>query len=301
MNVLSLFDGISCGQIALERSGIKVDNYFASEINKYAIKVTQKNYPNTVQLGDVKNIDINMLPKIDLLIGGSPCTNFSVLGNKNGMSTISKIEILSLEQYLKLKEENFVFDGYSYLFWEYIRILKEIKPKYFLLENTRMAEKWKNVISKELEVEPILINSALVSAQSRNRLYWTNIPNVTQPEKKNINVNEQLEETGDWRPSTITILNKQKFIKFTNKMNCLTTGCHNSNGIGRPFWAKEEQKVKKPFDYSVVKNISVEQAEILQTLPKGYTSGISNAQRYIAIGNGWTIDIISHIFKSLKF
>jgi DNA (cytosine-5)-methyltransferase 3A len=301
MNVLSLFDGISCGQIALERSGIKVDNYFASEINKYAIKVTQKNYPNTVQLGDVKNIDINMLPKIDLLIGGSPCTNFSVLGNKNGMSTISKIEILSLEQYLKLKEENFVFDGYSYLFWEYIRILKEIKPKYFLLENTRMAEKWKNVISKELEVEPILINSALVSAQSRNRLYWTNIPNVTQPEKKNINVNEQLEETGDWRPSTIAILNKQKFIKFTNKMSCLTTYCHNSNGIGRPFWAKEEQKVKKPFDYSVVKNISVEQAEILQTLPKGYTSGISNAQRYIAIGNGWTIDIISHIFKSLKF
>ena len=141
MKVLSLFDGISCGQVALERAGIKVDNYFASEIDKYAIKVTQKNYPNTIQLGDVCNIKGNELPKIDLLIGGSPCQGFSFAG----------------------KQLNFN-DPRSELFFEFVRILKEVKPKYFLLENVKMKKEYQNVISKHLGVEPIEINSALVSA-----------------------------------------------------------------------------------------------------------------------------------------
>ena len=179
MNVLSLFDGMSCGQQALERAGIKVDNYYASEIDKHAIQITQKNYPNTVQLGSVVNVDVHTLDKIDLLIGGSPCQSFSFAGKRKGMSTKDEIEILSLDQYLELKEQNFEFEGQSYLFWEYMRILtdlRKINPDIkFLLENVMMGEKWEKVLSKAIGVNPIEINSSLVSAQNRRRLYWTNI------------------------------------------------------------------------------------------------------------------------------
>ena len=125
MNVLSLFDGMSCGQQALERSGIKVDNYFASEIDKYAIKVTMNNYPNTIQLGSVVGVDGYSLPKIDLLIGGSPCQSFSFAGKRKGMSTKDEQEILTLDHYLQLKAEQYEFEGQSYLFWEYMRLLNE--------------------------------------------------------------------------------------------------------------------------------------------------------------------------------
>lgn len=175
MNVLSLFDGMSCGQQALERAGIKVDNYFASEIDKYAIQVTMANYPNTKQLGSVVNVDGYSLPKIDILIGGSPCQSFSFAGKRKGMSTKDEQEILTLEHYLELKKEGFQFEGQSYLFWEYMRLLNEVKPKYFLLENVMMGEKWEKVLSKAIGVKPIMINSSLVSAQNRQRLYWTNI------------------------------------------------------------------------------------------------------------------------------
>lgn len=175
MNVLSLFDGMSCGQQALERAGIKVDKYFASEIDKYAIQVTMANYPNTIQLGSVVNVNGYDLPKIDLLIGGSPCQSFSFAGKRKGMSTKDEQEILTLEHYLQLKEEGFEFEGQSYLFWEYMRLLNEIKPKYFLLENVMMGEKWEKILSKAIGVKPIMINSSLVSAQNRQRLYWTNI------------------------------------------------------------------------------------------------------------------------------
>ena len=175
MNVLSLFDGMSCGQLALERMGIKVDNYYASEIDKYAIQVTMSNFPNTIQLGSVVNVDGTSLPKIDLLIGGSPCQSFSFAGHRKGMTTKDEQEILTLEHYLQLKEEGYEFEGQSYLFWEYMRILKEVKPTYFLLENVMMGEKWERVLSKAIGCNPIEINSALVSAQNRRRLYWTNI------------------------------------------------------------------------------------------------------------------------------
>ena len=162
MNVLSLFDGCSGAQLALQKAGIKVDNYFASEVDKYAIKVTQANFPDTVQLGDVSQIDAMKLPKIDLIIGGSPCQGFSFAG----------------------KQLNFN-DERSKLFFEYVRLLKTVKPEWFLLENVSMKKEFQDEISRLMGVEPIRINSNLVSAQNRNRLYWTNIP-TTQPEDKGI-------------------------------------------------------------------------------------------------------------------
>lgn len=150
MNVLSLFDGMSCGQIALNRAGIKYDNYFAAEIDKPAITVTKANYPNTQHLGDVTTIKGENLPKIDLLIGGSPCTNFSFAGKCKGMSTKDEQEILTLEHYLELKAKGYEFEGQSYLFWEYVRLLTETNPKYFLLENVVMRKKWEAVITEAL-------------------------------------------------------------------------------------------------------------------------------------------------------
>lgn len=181
MNVLSLFDGMSCGQQALERCGIKVDNYFASEVDKYAIQITMNNYPSTIQLGDVRNIKGSDLPKIDLLIGGSPCQSFSFAGKRVGMSTKDNQEITTLDMYLELKEEGFEFEGQSYLFWEYMRLMKETNPTYFLLENVMMVKKWKDVLSRAIGIQPIMINSSLLTAQNRKRLYWTNINAIASP------------------------------------------------------------------------------------------------------------------------
>jgi DNA (cytosine-5)-methyltransferase 3A len=175
MKVLSLFDGMSCGQLALKKAGIKVDQYYASEIDKFAIKVTMANFPNTIQLGSVVDVDGYSLPKIDLICGGSPCQSFSFAGKRKGMNTKDEQEILTLDHYLQLKREGYEFEGQSYLFWEYMRILHEVKPKYFFLENVIMSEKWEKILSKAIGVNPIEINSALVSAQHRRRLYWTNI------------------------------------------------------------------------------------------------------------------------------
>lgn len=175
INVLSLFDGCSGGNQALEMSVIKVANYYACEIDKYAIQVTQSNYPNTIQLGDVTKVNFSKLPKIDLLIGGSPCQSFSFAGKRNGMSTKDSIEILTLDHYLELKKESYEFEGQSYLFWEYMNALTILKPKYFLLENVEMGEKWEKILSKAIGVNGIHINSALLTAQNRKRIYWTNI------------------------------------------------------------------------------------------------------------------------------
>jgi len=171
MNVLSLFDGMSCGQIALDQLGVKVDNYYASEIDKYAIKVTQKNYPNTKQIGSVTEVKGKDLPKIDLIICGSPCQGFSFAG----------------------KQLNFN-DPRSALFFQFVRLLRECKPKYFLLENVRMKKEYQEIISEHLGVEPVMINSALVSAQNRVRLYWTNIASIEQPKDKGIVLKNILED-----------------------------------------------------------------------------------------------------------
>lgn len=194
INVLSLFDGMSCGQIALERAGIEVGKYYASEIDKYAMKVTQYNYPDTIQVGDVAKLDYQKIVGVDLIIGGSPCQGFSIAGKQQGMITKEKVEITSLEQYLKLKKEGFEFSGQSYLFFEFINAIRILKPKHWLLENVKVDKKWLPIMNEVLGCEPIFINSEVLSAQSRPRFYWTNIPGVTQPDDEGIKLSDILEE-----------------------------------------------------------------------------------------------------------
>lgn len=311
IKVLSLFDGISCGMIALERTGIEVDKYYASEIDKYAIQVSQNNYPNITRLGDIRNINTSRLKDIDLLIGGSPCQNMSFAGRQQGMVTKENVEITTLEKYLEYKNKGFEFEGQSYLFWEYVRILNEIKPKYFLLENVNMSKKWEKVITQTLSVEPISINSNLVSAQNRPRLYWTNIPNVTQPRDKCLLLRDILDDTytekeilsqkiqdrfqrienssyaiGTTRPEFRTIGQRDYVFGDNNKMGCLT--------------ATDYKQPKQVYHNGVLRKISPIEAERLQTLPDRYTDGLSHTKRFQVIGNGWTVDIIAHIFKGLK-
>ena len=179
MIVLSLFDGMSCGRIALQELGISVTKYYASEVDKFAIQNTMANFPDTIQLGDVRNIDGRALGHVDMLIGGSPCQSFSFAGKRAGMSTTEKVEIYTLSRYLELKAAGIQFEGQSYLFWEYMRILNELRETnpdiLFLLENVEMGKKWEKVLSDAIGITGVHINSALVSAQIRKRIYWTNI------------------------------------------------------------------------------------------------------------------------------
>lgn len=312
MNVLSLFDGISCGQIALERAGIKVDKYYASEICEYSIKITKKNYPSTIEIGDVREATKEKIDsKIDLLIGGSPCQNFSFAGKMNGASTKDKVKIITLEQYLSFKEQGFEFDGYSYLFWEYVRLLKEIKPKYFLLENVKMAKEWEQVITNALGIAPIEINSALVSAQDRKRLYWTNIPGIEQPKDKNIYIDDILQYDIEHKilPKTrldYTNYDTTKVDKSIHKNTATQIG--NSRRFGNSVRSNGKAFTLRRINpngiidenYNIREYTPIE-AERLQTLPDNYTliDGIKKSERYEAIGNGWTVDVITHIFSYL--
>jgi len=300
-SVLSLFDGISCGQIALNRIGIEYDNYFASEIDAHAIKVTQTNYPNTIQLGDITKVFAKDLPKIDLLIGGSPCQGFSFSG----------------------KQLNFE-DPRSKLFFEFVRLVKELKPKYWLLENVVMKKEYEQVISEYLGVQPEKINSSLVSAQNRERLYWANFE-IKQPTDKGISLIDILETDDLINPSAIrrrrlnkaTILGRRlnewgvrddynKDVPITqclevratntNKSNCLTTvekdNVLTTMPIGRH---KDAFKNKLPFRYYTLKEYCR-----LQTVPENYfTDIVSESQAKKMLGNGWTVDVIAHIFGSL--
>lgn len=202
MNVLSLFDGMSCGRITLSELGIPVEKYYASEVDKFAIKATMQNFPDTIQLGDVRELDVSLLDKIDLIIGGSPCTNLSMSGKRKGLSTKEGMEVLDLKTYLELKENGFEFEGQSYLFWEYIRIYHELiergdNPKFFL-ENVEMGKKWESVFNETMGRKGIHINSALVSAQNRRRIYWTDIhDDIPQPEDRGILLRDILEEEVD--------------------------------------------------------------------------------------------------------
>lgn len=248
--IFGAFDGMSCGQIAINKIGITDYVYYASEIDKYAMSRTQVNYPNTIQVGDIRKINAAEYPTPYLFMGGSPCQSFSFAGKRKGMSTKENIEIHSLELYLALKEQGFEFIGQSYLFWEFVRLLRDFKPKYFLLENVMMGKKWQDILTKAIGVEPICINSARVSGQNRKRLYWTNIPGIQQPEDKGILLRDILEpevdlkyflnqeqveklilkintkvDPGDNRKA-IDVYNKR--IKHDNKSPTLTDPCHNS-------------------------------------------------------------------------
>lgn len=280
MNVLSLFDGMSCGQIALERAGIKVDNYFASEIDPYAIKVTQKNYPNTNQLGDVTKWYEWDLPKIDLLIGGSPCQGFSVSG----------------------KGLNFN-DPRSKLFFEFADVRNAVNPTNFLLENVKMKKEWEQIITNSMYANPIEINSSLVSAQNRVRLYWTDIPNVTQPEDKGIYFGDIREHDADSR-----YYYSEKALEWIRR---------HSERTGKQLRVWDDNTKVQMLEASMFKNYSAQrffgipdtkglryitplECERAQTVPEGYTDVVSNTQRYKMLGNGWTVDVLTHIFKRLK-
>jgi len=312
MNVLSLFDGISCGRVALERAGIKVDKYYASEICDYSIKISNKNYPDIIQIGDIRDIKVQDYKDIDIIIGGSPCQSFSFAGTMNGMTTKEKIEIETLDQYLELKKDNFEFEGYSYLFWEYIRVLKGVKPKYFLLENVKMAEKWKKIITNALGIEPIMINSELVAAQSRERLYWTNIPNITQPKDKHIYIDNIIQNDIKHTYLPITRLDytnydKSKVDKTIHKNTATQIGNSRNFGNavrsnGKAFTLRRINPNGIIDENHNIREFTPIEAERLQTLPDNYTliDGIKKKERFEAIGNGWTVDVIAHIFSYLN-
>ena len=290
MNVLSLFDGISCGQVALNRAGIKYDNYYASEIDKNAIKVTMNNYPDTIQLGDVTKWKEWDLPKIDLIIAGSPCQGFSFAG----------------------KGLNFD-DPRSKLFFDFLHILKHHKPRFFLLENVKMKKEYEDVITDSLGVTPSNINSNLLTAQNRQRLYWTNIPfDINIPTKNLVSqdiVSEQILSKKEI--DTIDLLKELNFRNFRTdnskkriignvrggdqKINCLTAsntynpaGCGCSNFVFKTSYGYDWRKINRT------------ECELAQTLPLGYTKVISEGLAKKALGNGWTVDVISHIFKNIS-
>lgn len=302
MNVLSLFDGMSCGQIALKKAGIKFDNYFASEIDKYSIKVTNENFPNTKQLGDIKKINFKTLPKIDLIIAGSPCQGFSVAG----------------------KQLNF-HDPRSALFFEFLRALKELSPKYFMLENVLMKKEYQEYISECLELQPTRIESSFFSAQKRSRLYWTNIP-IGSYEDKGLVLSDII-ETG---------------MVDRDKSHCIDANYFKGTNLEYYLTKKRRQvvfeksnkpillgKIRKSQGYSVyhesgksislssrgggladktglyhddlcIRKLTVLECKRLQTVPEDYLMNVSNSQAYKMLGNGWTVDVVSHIFKGLR-
>ena len=407
MNVLSLFDGMSCGRIALERLGIPIDNYYASEIDKYAIQVSQANYPDIIQVGDVTELDTSTLPKIDLIMGGSPCQGFSFAGKQLAFD-----------------------DPRSALFFEFVRCVEELKPKYFLLENVRMKKEYLDVISEYMGVEPIMINSALVSAQNRVRFYWTNIPGIEQPKQRGIVLRDILETNASneylagenlqknyrggnqlnpnyksqantihdtegksgticagthgyangyvetisnkenksyaltasypaarprrskakhektmvkvddinnlpnnvdyiydqndksYKPKTITIdkQKKQLTIKEATKKGYTTiedgdcfdmTFPNSKTRRGRNMKDKSNCLTAANYDYMRYEHsdedkevywrkLTPVECERLQTVPDNYTNHVSNTQRYKMLGNGWTIEVITHILKNME-
>jgi len=269
INVLSTFDGISCGMVALKRAGIPINNYYAFEIDKYAIKISEKNYPEIVHLGDVKKWKDIELPKIDLLLGGFPCQSHSIAGNRKGFD-----------------------DPRGQLFFDMVDILnyyREINPDLkFLFENvSKITKDNLKVINNLLGVEPVLINSSLVSAQNRKRLYWTNFSDdIEQPEDRHIYLKDILEG------GTGAIKSFGVYKPKEDKSQCLDAN----------YWKGEDNHGQR----TVIKTIGSSfyyrkltplECERLQTLPDGFTEGVSNSQRYKMIGNGWTIDVIVHLLK----
>jgi len=289
--VLSLFDGMSCGQIALRKLGIEYKEYYASEIDKDAMFIAKKNFPNTKHIGDVTKVQGNDLPKIDLLMGGSPCQNLS-------LAVINNIK------------HNKGLDGEkSGLFYEYLRLLTETKPKYFLLENVGgMRTKDKDLITETLGVEPLQINSNLFSAQDRDRYYWTNIPvDLNIKDKgivlKDICLNAVEVDSKFWYDKEFTYngddkkvqaslhLNGHDILKRVNNLNdkSATLTCCRGGNLQKKVFQNGKCRKLTPLEY-----------ERLQTVPDNYTLGVSDSQRYNMLGNGWTVDVIAHIFNGIR-
>jgi DNA (cytosine-5)-methyltransferase 3A len=312
MIILSLFDGISGGRVALERANIPVDKYFASEVDPHAIHVAQKNYQSTIQIGDVSKVSYKSgvlytengtfdVGQIDLLVGGSPCQNFTFAGKREGMVTDTNVEITSLNQYLELKESGFVFKGQSYLFWEYIRLLREIKPKYFLLENVKMNKRWQSVITDAVGVSSVNINSELLSAQRRNRLYWTNINDGIIPQPNDLKlVLKDIVRVEDNDKYHLSIVHHNAFLKsYKWTPNYLT---EKSKPLLASYYKQPPHCPYIPCEQSEsgYRMLSPVECERLQTLPDDYTEGISKTQRYKCIGNGFTVNVLAYIFSYLQ-
>lgn len=344
MIILSLFDGISCGRIAFDRAGIPVKKYYSSEIDKYAEKISQDNYPDIIRLGDITKWRDWKIDNPDIIIAGSPCQGFSFAGKGLNFS-----------------------DPRSALFFVFVDILKHYKPKYFLLENVKMRKEYQDVISEQLGVQPIEINSALVSAQNRKRLYWTNIPGVTQPEDKGILLKDIIESGETDRDKAYCIDasyykggNEKQYLEKARRQLIITGGSIRGRNPDNPTSRKSglpteqmlelrtdkktgalttvqkdnvcamvgyadingndsikrvygllakaptltaiqggNQEPKISEDLITWRKLSVLECERLQTMPDGYTKAVSNSRAYHALGNGWTVDIIAHIFKRL--
>ena len=287
MNVLSLFDGMSCGQIALNKAGIKYDNYFASEIDKYAIQITQKNYPNTIQLGDVNNINIKKLPKIDLIIGGSPCQGFSIAGNK-----------------LNFEDER------SKLFFKFMEIKEKLNPKYFLLENVKMRKDIADEIDNYIGIKRLFINTVNFSPMVRKRYYWTNLK-VDKLPNKDLKIIDILDNEIFDRDMNF-FFDRTIHEPSTSYDNIITINPRDRNG--KQTWQRGrvyDINGKCPticaslFDLNISKDhkswrkLTINECEKLQTVPLNYTEGIPYTQRGKMLGNGWTVDVIAHIFKNI--
>lgn len=310
MKVLSLFDGISCGRLALERANLPVKRYDAFEIDKYAIAVSKNNFPDIVHHGDVFKGDFKKFKGYDLLIGGSPCTYWSVA--KKGRETTA--------------------DGEGFrLFMEFVRALKESQCRYFIYENNySIHQNIKAEISEKLGVQPIMINSALVSAQNRKRCYWTNIPSVIQPQNKGILLKDILESGIGWQDKSYcmtasyngavfrnTLERKQRTMVAEPVIKPIRVGEYGKGGQGQRIYSVYGKsvsltangggqgaktglyKIDLPDGDYIIRKLTPVEAERLQTLPDNYTMGISNTQRYKCIGNGWTVDLIAHILGGL--
>lgn len=281
INVLSLFDGISCGMVALERAGIPVNKYVAYEINEDVIKVSKNNYPQIKHRGDVKTANWTKYKGCDLLIGGSPCQDISHM-KKNGKG---------------LKGEK------SSLFYDYLKALKIVKPKYFLLENVAGRKEAIDEITESLGVNPIKIDSKLVSGQKRRRLYGTNIPNVSQPNDKGIMLRDILQPFEEAKIYKISD-GKRKWLSSDSGKKCVKMRYATIDGEkAQCLTARAEKSWNCNYvtQNGIIRNLSPIEYERLQTLPDNYTKCIEDDERYVALGNAWTVDVIAHIFKYLKY
>lgn len=281
MNVLSLFDGMSCGQIALERAKIKVDNYYASEIKPVALKVAKVNYPDTIHVGDVCSLQPNMLPKIDLLIGGSPCQDFSIGKTTSG-------------ERLGLNGEK------SKLFYEYLRLLRHIKSKYFLLENVKMLPKAESELNAYLGVKGIHINSKLLSYQNRHRIYWTNIPNFVYPEDKNIDFQDFKDNDYEYIKQFKVKKTPSREVMWGNGINGKCPNVTNRKKVNCLTRKQDRWSNSGLIEFEdFCRYLTRRELEQAQTVPIGYTDCLSYNQMQDVLGDGWTVDIIAHILKNI--
>tara|TARA_R110000824_G_scaffold21748_14_gene80822 strand:+ start:2516 stop:3415 length:900 start_codon:yes stop_codon:yes gene_type:complete len=298
MRVLSLFDGIGCGQVALNSLGIYPEVCYASEIDGYALRVSKRHFPNTIHLGDISTVKAHDVGDIDLLMGGSPCQSFSKSYSQSDRG----------------------FEGSSKLLWEYVRLFREVKPRYFLLENVIMRKEYVDLISKELGVRPIKINSSLFTGGQRNRLYWTNIPQTALPSTGSFQLSDYIDITHDGHRLSSLIQERYQTLedadhKLIGHHSIIGTtapsfrtvgqrdyvyGLHEGSLMGCLLASDYKQPKQIMLPSGEIRKITPTECERLMGLPLGYSAELSDSQRYKAIGNGWQIDTIAHLLKYLS-